>query len=98
MARVLSGTSWAARSISFVCSFVSVRIEALEQVMTAASMLQPGLRDRFLRSVAGRLADVRNPDDHAVRTAIEFVLGCYGVSIPHPVRASLSIAGKVAAR
>jgi hypothetical protein len=55
---------------------------ALEQVMTAASMLQPGLRDRFLRSVAGRLADVRDPDDHAVRTAIEFVLGCYGVSIP----------------
>lgn len=58
---------------------LSLSDQQLEIVKAAAGLLPPAGRDSFLRSVAGRLADVCPPSDAAVHEACAFVLETRGV-------------------
>ena len=51
----------------------------LSLLQSAASRVPLHDRDRFLRSVAGRLTDVTDVDDSALATAIDFVLATRGM-------------------
>jgi hypothetical protein len=61
--------------------------QQLTLVTEAAGLFSPPRRDLFLRSVAARLADIQNPSDAQVETAVHFVLNTYGISTPR-LRAS----------
>jgi hypothetical protein len=61
---------------------LSLSDKQMEVVQQAAAMLPTNNRDPFLRSVAGRLADVATPTDYDVATAVTFVLNTRGVSTP----------------
>jgi hypothetical protein len=67
---------------------LSLTDRQLETLMQVAAGMWPQRRDQFLRSVAGRLRDIACPTDKQLQDAIDFVLDCYGVSTPHPARAS----------
>ena len=54
----------------------------MTRVIEAAALLPVTSRDRFLRSLAGRLADLHRPSDADVMAAITLILGdSYGVSV-----------------
>jgi hypothetical protein len=54
----------------------------LLQVRTAAALLPVHARDSFMRSIAGRLADIATPNDDDVAAAVNFVLSTRGISTP----------------
>ena len=58
----------------------SLSDEELDRLMDAASMLPQHYRDAFMRSVAGRCVDIPNFGLAEIETAIQYVLGHYGVT------------------
>jgi hypothetical protein len=46
--------------------------EQLWQVMKAAALLDPGLRDNFLRALASRLEGVSRPSNREIEGALRF--------------------------
>ncbi len=65
--------------MSGCAAMLSITDAQLKQLTAAADLLPPDQRSDFLRSVAGRLADVPITD-HEVMKAIGFVLSLYGVA------------------
>jgi hypothetical protein len=58
----------------------SLSDEELDRLMDAASMLPTHHRDSFVRSVAGRVADIPNFGIAEIECAIQFVLSHYGIA------------------
>jgi hypothetical protein len=54
--------------------------EQLWQVMKAAALLDPGLRDNFLRALAGRLEGVSRPSNRELGGALRAALAQYGIA------------------
>ena len=54
--------------------------QQLERLMDAAAMLPAHQRDAFVRSVAGRVADIPNFGIGEIECAIQFVLNHYGIA------------------
>jgi hypothetical protein len=52
----------------------------LSLVQQAATLLSPGRRDGFLRSIANRLCTLPHPTDHDVQDAVNVVLGRHGIA------------------
>jgi hypothetical protein len=52
----------------------------MDRLVDAAALLPVGSRDAFLRSVAGRVADIPRVGLAELECAIAFVLASYGVS------------------
>jgi hypothetical protein len=61
---------------------MSLSDSQLQQVRTASALLPVNARDSFLRSVAGRLADIATPNDDDVAASVNFVLSTRGISTP----------------
>jgi hypothetical protein len=60
---------------------LSLSDRSLRVVIKAAEMLPVSQRDSFLRSVAGRLADLHQPSLADVQAAIVFVLNTRGIAV-----------------
>ena len=54
--------------------------EQLWQVMKAAALLDPGLRDNFLRALASRLEGVSRPGNRELEGALRAALAQYGIA------------------
>ncbi len=54
--------------------------DQMSQLLGAAQLIPQGSRDSFLRSVADRLADIRDPSNANISDAITFVLSSRGVT------------------
>ncbi len=68
-------------------------------VLQACSMIPPGLRDDFLRSVANRLRELEHASDLQVADAINFALSCYGVIVgPTPPRRERTFTPRIVGR
>jgi len=52
----------------------------MNQLLAAAQLLPTNSRDAFLRSIANRLVEIRNPSNKDIADAITFVLGARGVA------------------
>ena len=52
----------------------------MNQLLAAAELLPTNSRDAFLRSIANRLADIRNPTNADISDAITFVLNTRGAA------------------
>jgi hypothetical protein len=52
--------------------------EQLWQVMKAAALLDPGLRDNFLRALASKLEGVSRPSNRELEGALRAALAQYG--------------------
>jgi hypothetical protein len=66
-----------------VCPMISLSDYQMQQIRAAAALLPVATRDAFLRSIANRLVEANPITDADLGNAIEFVLSCRGVSIPH---------------
>ena len=55
--------------------------QQLERLMDAAAMLPQHQRDRFVRSVAGRVAGVPHVGMAEIEHAIAFTLNAYGIAL-----------------
>jgi len=53
---------------------------SMNQLLAAAKLLPINSRDAFLRSIANRLVEIRNPSNKDIADAITFVLGARGVA------------------
>jgi hypothetical protein len=54
--------------------------EQLWQVMKAAALLDPGLRDNFLRALGSRLQGVSRPSNRELEGALRAALAQYGIA------------------
>jgi len=54
--------------------------EQLWQVMKAAALLDPGLRDNFLRALASRLEGASRPSNREFEGALRAALAQYGIA------------------
>ena len=54
--------------------------EQLWRVMKAAALLDPGLRDNFLRALASRLEGVSRPSNREIEGALRAALAQYGIA------------------
>ena len=60
---------------------MSLSDHQMARVIEAAALLPVNARDRFLRSLAARLADLHRPSDADVMAAITLILGdSYGIA------------------
>lgn len=55
--------------------------EQLWQVMKAAALLDPSLRDNFLRALACRLEGVSRPSNRELEGALRAALAQYGIAL-----------------
>jgi hypothetical protein len=53
----------------------------LERLMAGAALLPAHQRDAFVRSVAGRVADIPNFGLAEIETAIVYTLNAYGIAL-----------------